>query len=84
MDEREIEFRERNEKNKDWHKRMKIYYFGVYAPWAVMWLFVFFDYRSPNKSYDMDLDNGCYFSRMVCVGYCWYFIDSMSALWCVS
>lgn len=41
MDEREIEFRERNEKNKAWHKRMKIYYFGVYAPWAVIWLFVF-------------------------------------------
>ncbi len=46
MDERErqrIEFEERNEKNKVWHKRLKRFYIGLYAPWVVVYFWYFFN-----------------------------------------
>ena len=38
MDQQEIEFREKNEKNKTFRKRLRNFYIGLYAPWGVMLL----------------------------------------------
>ena len=38
MDQQEIEFREKNEKNKTFRKRLRNFYIGLYAPWGVILL----------------------------------------------
>lgn len=38
MDRQELEFRERNEKNKRFRKRLRNFYIGLYAPWGVILL----------------------------------------------
>ena len=38
MEQQEIEFRERNEKNKNFRKRLRNFYIGLYAPWGVILL----------------------------------------------
>jgi uncharacterized protein with PQ loop repeat len=50
MDQQEIEFREKNEKNKTFRKRLRNFYIGLYAPWGVMLLLMGVFYSLESKT----------------------------------